>query len=154
LNPHSKNSEQVNLQARESLPIIVVDDDPDDQYILGIVFERIGITQGVKYFSSGQDVIDYLRATAQCPFLILCDVNMPNMSGFELRKTLVEDEALKKKSIPFVFYSTAATRREVEKAFELTVQGFFEKGLVMEECERKMRIVIDYWKESKRPDAC
>ncbi len=53
---------------------------------------------------------------------------MPIMNGLELRRHIQENEGLRKKSIPFVFLSTAARPKEVEEAYNLTVQGFFVKA--------------------------
>jgi CheY-like chemotaxis protein len=134
-----------------SRPIIVVDDDQDDQEILIEVFKRLGVEKSTKFFSDGPSVMQYLKESAVHPFLILCDINMPVVSGFELREAIISDPVLRKKSVPFVFYSTSATKDQVERAFELTVQGFFSKGARVEEIERRMRIILDYWAESKSP---
>lgn len=148
----NQHSEVSTHRIAGSNAILVVDDDPDDHHILQVIFQRIGVLERAKFFSDAREVIQYLRESHESPFLILCDINMPNMTGFDLRQTLLSDSLLKKKSIPFVFYSTAATNSQVEDAFELTVQGFFEKGFSLEECEKKIRITLEYWNESKRPE--
>lgn len=132
-------------------PIIVVDDDLDDQLILSEVLKKFVSSDSIKFFTDARAVIQYLHETQQFPFIILCDINMPLINGFDLRATLLKDKSLSRKSIPFVFYSTSATNDQVEKAFDLTVQGFFLKGHSMEEVERRMRIILEYWTESRRP---
>jgi CheY-like chemotaxis protein len=131
--------------------ILVVEDDPDDQEVLSEVLNKIDHSYIVNFFDSGYSLIQYLKQTNERPLLILCDINMPLLTGLDLREALVKDPYLKKRSIPFVFYSTAATPEQVELAFELTVQGFFLKGQTIAEIERCLKLILDYWSVSKHP---
>jgi CheY-like chemotaxis protein len=108
-------------------PIIVVDDDPDDHVILHTVFENLGITSPVKFFSDGTSVLEYLRSSLDEPFIIFCDINMPRISGLDLREIINEDHMLRRKSIPFVFISNGANVKQIRRAYELTVQGIPER---------------------------
>jgi hypothetical protein len=66
---------------------------------------------------------------------------------------ILEDEQLKNKAIPFVFFSTSTSDLQVNRAFDLSVQGFFAKGNTMQETGRKLKLIFDYWQESKHPNA-
>lgn len=132
-------------------PIIIVDDDDDDHYILKRVCEKLGITSPVKFFSDGKKVLEYLRTTDDKPFLILCDVNMPVMNGIELRMRMDEDPELKKRGIPFIFFSTSAMASIVKDAFQMSVQGFFIKGQSLEELENTLKTIFTYWSKSEHP---
>jgi DNA-binding NarL/FixJ family response regulator len=133
-------------------PIIVVDDDPDDHIIFKTVFENLGITSAIKYFDNGTSVLDYLRNTLEEPFIIFCDINMPRISGLDLRENIYEEHALRRKNIPFVFLSNAATPKQVNRAYELTVQGYFTKSSSFQETEKKIRLVLQYWAECEHPN--
>ena len=132
-------------------PIIVVDDDPDDHAILKTVFETLGVVSPVKFFSNGTTVLEYLRSTQEDPFIIFCDINMPKISGLDLREIINEEHALRSKNIPFVFISNAANAKQVWRAYELTVQGFFTKAQSFEETERKIKLILQYWIECEHP---
>ncbi|RAW01408.1 response regulator [Pseudochryseolinea flava] len=132
-------------------PIIIVDDDQDDQFLLAKVCEKIGVTHEILFFDDGRDALKYLRSTTERPFLIMSDVNMPLMNGFELRREIHNDVTLREKSIPFVFFSTAASPAQVREAYHLTVQGFFLKETSMEKIEQSLRMIFDYWTKCKRP---
>lgn len=133
-------------------PIIVVDDDPDDHLLLKTVFENLGITSPVKYFDSAPSVLDYLRNTMDDPFLIFCDINMPRISGLDLRENIYYDHVLRKKNIPFVFLSSATNVNQVSRAYELTVQGYFVKAQKFEEAERRIKLILQYWSECEYPN--
>ncbi len=64
---------------------------------------------------------------------------------------VLEDEFLRKKSIPFVFYSTSARKESVVKAYDMMVQGFFEKPQSLIEIKTTIKLIMDYWKLCKHP---
>ena len=78
---------------------------------------------------------------------------MPISSGLDVREIISGDPILKKKCIPFVFFTTGASQKMIEQAFDLYAQGFFLKGHSMAETEGKLRLILEYWIESKRPSS-
>lgn len=133
-------------------PIIFVDDDADDQFIYEEIFRKIGRLNKLKFFRRGEALLAYLRETTDKPFIIFCDINMPEMDGLQLRKTINDEENLRKKSIPFVFFSTAATNSQVRLAYDLTVQGFFIKEHNFAETEETFRLILRYWEKCQHPN--
>ena len=108
-------------------PIIYVEDDLDDRLIFKETLYQLGVKNEVLYFDHGRHFLEYLYETHDQPVLIVCDINMPVMNGLELRKMILDDPRLKKKSIAFVFYTTSVNSKEIETAYDLTVQGYFKK---------------------------
>lgn len=134
-------------------PIVIVEDDADDQYFIRTICEKLGVTADLLFFEDGQKALTYLQTTERKTFLILCDINMPIMNGLELRRRIQEDEKLRRKSIPFVFLSTAARQKEVEQAYDLTVQGFFVKASQLSEMERALELILTYWQHCRHPNS-
>ena len=132
-------------------PIIVVDDDPDDHVIFKTIFEMLEVTSAIKYFDSAGTMLDYLKTTTEEPFIIFCDINMPLISGLDLRENIYYDHDLRRKNIPFVFLSNAAQSKQVKRAYELTVQGYFTKASSFEETRRKIKLILQYWLECEHP---
>lgn len=134
-------------------PIIIVDDDPDDQHLAKEVINSIGIDNPVLPFFSALDALKYLMNDMEDPpFIILSDINLPRMNGIELKKAIEANSELCKRAIPFVYYSTSGEKSIVDKAFELQVQGFFVKANSLEEMRRSFRIIFDYWRVSRHPN--
>jgi CheY-like chemotaxis protein len=133
-------------------PIVIVDDDDDDHYILKRVCERLGVPSPLIFFSDGKKVLEYLRSTSDRPFLILCDVNMPVMNGLDLKRNIDSEEAIKKKGIPFIFFSTSAMSSIVKEAFSMSVQGFFIKAQSLDELEETLKIIFAYWERCEHPN--
>ncbi len=134
-------------------PILIVEDDPDDQYFIRTIFEKLGVVSELIFFDDGLNALNYLQTTEKKTFLILCDINMPIMDGLELRRRIQKDEKLKKRSIPFVFLSTAARPKEVEEAYHLTVQGFFVKASQLSDMEKNLELILNYWLKCKHPNS-
>jgi CheY-like chemotaxis protein len=130
-------------------PIIIVEDDKDDQEIYAEALKAIGILNEIRFFNNGKKVLDYLTTTEEQPFIILSDINMPGMTGLELKKYIQEDPFLVTKGIPFVFISTNASRVSVRHAYALTVQGYFEKPNSIEEIKEMLRVLFQYWERCK-----
>lgn len=133
-------------------PVILIDDDSDECEILADVFRRKAIANQLICFATGQEALEYLRTTTDKPFLILCDINMPVMSGIDLKKHIQADEYLRRKSIPFVFYTTSATMYAVNEAYEMSVQGFFEKEYSGVNIDRLISCVYEYWQWCRHPN--
>lgn len=133
--------------------IIVVDDDPDDQFLIQRMLERMGIISPVLFFDNGKEALDYLTHTVDDTFLIMSDINMPVMNGLELRESINKNESLRRKSIPFIFFSTAARPSDVNAAYDMTVQGFFVKDAAFESMQESLEIIIRYWTRCKHPNS-
>jgi len=132
-------------------PIIVIEDDIDDQEILVEIFNDLGYVNKIIYFSDGNDALDFLNKSDVLPFLILSDINMPRINGFELRNKIFTNEQLQTKCIPYLFFSTSATKKAVIDAYALSVQGFFIKPTSVKELENTIRKIVEYWQECIAP---
>lgn len=134
-------------------PIVLAEDDSDDQELLADALRAANITNELRIFPNGKELYDYLCVTAEKPLIILCDINMPVMDGFQLREAIQSDHYLRRKSIPFLFLSTDASPRAVERAYELTVQGFFKKPNSFDGFREMLKLIVDYWCTCKHVNA-
>ena len=133
-------------------PILLIDDDADECEVITETLRHLKIENALLCFNDGQEALDYLRSTIEQPFLILSDVNMPGMNGLELRRQIFNDEALRRKSIPFIFLTTSATPMAVNEAYEMSVQGFFEKPHSMAEIKSLIKEIYGYWQHCRHPN--
>jgi CheY-like chemotaxis protein len=132
-------------------PILIIEDDKDDREILAEVFKKLAYPNAVEYFADGQQGLNYLLDHDEVPFLIFSDINMPKLNGLELREIIQNNEALRLKCIPFLFFTTATTKKAVWDAYILSVQGFFIKPTSYSDLEKLVKKIVDYWLDCKSP---
>lgn len=132
-------------------PIVVIEDDMDDQAILVEIFGELGYENEIIYFVDGDEALHYLNRTDVQPFLILSDINMPKLNGFELRSRIFTNEQLKTKCIPYLFFTTGGTKKAVLDAYAMSIQGFFIKPNTMDKLKGTIKKIIEYWQECIAP---
>ena len=133
-------------------PIVVIEDDADDQEILVEIFRNLDYKNSIIYFSDGEEALQYLIDTKIKPFLILSDINMPKLSGFELRQRIHTNEDLNLKCIPYLFFTTTSTQQAIIDAYSQSVQGFFVKTNSIGKLESTLKRIIEYWQECEAPN--
>lgn len=132
-------------------PIIIIEDDVDDQDLMNEIFRELQVPNLVRFFNSCLQAFDYLLTTIEKPFLIISDINLPVMTGLELCKKIMSNDLLRVRRIPFIFLTTSSDSQTIAKAFEMPVQGFFVKPSSIPELKDMMRMIIDYWTVCRQP---
>ena len=133
-------------------PIIVIEDDHDDQEILTEIFYDLNYQNKILFFNDGEEALKHIEKARELPFLILSDINMPKVNGFALREKLKTDAKLSNKCIPYLFFSTAVNQKHVIDAYSQSVQGFFVKEASMSELKKTISIIIEYWRRCAAPN--
>jgi CheY-like chemotaxis protein len=133
-------------------PVIIIEDDEDDQDFLTEVFQKLNYPNKIIFFNDSQKALDFLNRADTIPFLILSDINMPKLSGFELRNKLRVDAQLQLKCIPYLFLTTALNEQTVIDAYSASVQGFFVKQNSIEELEKTISVIMEYWLRCAAPN--
>ncbi len=132
-------------------PIIVIEDDIDDKELLEEIFVKLGYINKIIFFADGNEALEFLNKTEEPPFLILSDINMPKINGFELRNKVFTNEQLHIKCIPYLFFTTGATKQSVIDAYAMTVQGFFVKPNSVQDLEQTIKKIVEYWQQCLAP---
>lgn len=135
-------------------PIILIEDDIDDQQLTKEIISEIMADNEVICFSYCDDAYAYLMDDTSRiqPFIILSDVNLPKMTGVALKEKLDQNAMLRQKSIPFVFYSTSAQKKDINLAYEHRVQGYFLKDATIEAMKETLQLIFAYWSKCKHPN--
>ena len=135
----------------EQNAILIVDDDQDDLDLIRDVIAALQITRPVRYFSNGKELEEHLLSEKFSPFLIICDVNLPEQDGFAVKKKIADNPQLKYKSVPFIYWSTSASEKQIQYAYDLPAQGFFFKPNNFADLCDTMKTMLAYWQKSQHP---
>jgi len=119
-------------------PVVLVDDDEVDIEILSRSFARSELNKGFELltFDDGLSFLAHMKRVetleASIPSMVLLDINMPRMDGFEVLERLRSHESFA--SVPAVmFVSNSDNPKDIERCRELGA-GFQEKFERMQDC--------------------
>src|SRR3984893_13988301 len=126
------NPEKANRGAGEPASILVVDDTPANLQVLAGMLKDRGYK--VRPVPSGK--LALLAAKAHPPDLILLDINMPEMNGYEVCECLKADDQLK--GIPVIFISALTEQLDKVKAFAIGAVDYVTKPFQMEELHARV----------------
>jgi CheY-like chemotaxis protein len=101
--------------------IVVADDDPDILSIVSMSLEAQGYN--VHKATNGQEAVDLVKAHA--PDLIILDMMMPIMSGYEAVQALKADDTTR--AIPIIGLSAKAMATDMERATDVGIDGYITK---------------------------
>ena len=130
-------------------PVVIVDADERSRELYADVIKAIDVHNEIRFFEIAQELLDYLYTTDERPFIILSEVNLPGMSGLEMKEVIFTNDFLRDKGIPFVFISANTSAEAVSKAHKLNVQGYFEKPRDPAYVEQLMVRIFEYWEFCK-----
>lgn len=134
-------------------PIVLIEDDHDDKMVFEEILKDLGVENKLKWFEDTDTAMEFLKESNESVFAIFSDINLPGINGLEFKKKIDSNPELRKKSIPYIFYSTSASQRDVNEAYlEMTVQGFFKKQSDYKEIKKQISIIIEYWKMCIHPN--
>jgi DNA-binding response OmpR family regulator len=121
--------------------ILVAEDERDIRELIVITLQIAGFR--VVDVPNGEEAVK--KATEITPDLILMDVRMPKMTGFEACKALKREE--KTRDIPIIFLSAKGREGEISMGLELGAEEYFLKPFAPDDLIRRVnRILTKYGK--------
>ena len=128
--------------------ILLVEDNQGDIVLIKKAFAEANIYNDLYICRDGQYGLDFLQhrgpyQTDTRPDLILLDINMPRLDGFELLRILKNDPPLS--SIPVVILTTSESEEDILKGYQLQVSSDIRKPVDFVEFQYAIQKIQDYW---------
>ncbi|HWV99939.1 MAG TPA: response regulator [Candidatus Acidoferrum sp.] len=132
-------------------PILLVENNQDDILLILRAFQRAGVTRRIQVVTSGMDAVDYLqgkppygdREKYPLPAMVLLDIKMPGMDGFEVLAWMRQQWEFFQLSV--VMLTNSDHIRDVNEAYHLGANSFLVKPLDFEnagELARSLDVVL------------
>lgn len=132
-------------------PILLVEDDEVDVLTVRRALRDLHVENELLLAGNGEEAIARLRSGAARPALILLDLNMPRMDGFEFLRAARESDLIA--GIPVVVLTTSRQDRDIFEGFKLNVAGYMVKPVDYRKFVEMMQAIDLYWTLSELPRA-
>ncbi len=132
----------------EPAQILLVDDDEDDIMLITRAFSKVWDSYQIHTAHDGDEALAFLQrqgeyANAPKPDLILLDLNMPRINGYEVLSFVKGNENLKR--IPVVVLTTASDEKSIDEAYARHANSFISKPSLYSELDKIVELVARYW---------
>lgn len=125
-------------------PILLVEDQPDDQFLTLRTLRKLKITN-VMVANEGEEALRFLQGDQKqreeppvlLPSLILLDLRMPKVDGFEFLEALRSDERIKE--IPVIVLTSSPQEKDQTRCMQLGVKAYLNKPLDVSAFDRAMQ---------------
>ena len=116
--------------------ILLVEDDLATNFLHKMLLNELKLVDSINIAENGQEALDYINSCASedLPELILLDINMPYMDGFEFLENYKGLPAERKTGVIVMMLTTSNNPKDLNKAndFKPTIKGLIEKPLTEE----------------------
>src|SRR5687767_6468716 len=131
--------------------IMIVDDDPNDLFLIERAFRKIGVTDPIQTVNGGLEAIAYMkgegkyadRKTYAYPTFITTDLKMPDADGFAVLEHLKKNPEWA--VIPTVVLTSSRDLDDIKKAYMLGASSYHVKPGSPDELRKLLTILNDYW---------
>jgi CheY-like chemotaxis protein len=132
--------------------VLVVDDDDDCIQLLRLALKRADIKEDcLAIVRDGAEAVAYLQGEGKFadrqrypfPVLVLLDLKMPRMDGFQVLRWIRKESAFW--YMPVVVLTASSLGCDIWKAYAEGANSFMVKGLSVDELAGQVKSVIDHW---------
>lgn len=127
----------------ETVEILIAEDEELDRFLLEHSFKAQMLRNPLRFFENGQELLDFLDSRLgermHDRYIIITDINMPLMGGYELLANLKAHPALR--HIPAFVLSSSHDESDVQKASELGISGYISKENAGEDFTKVLQMI-------------
>jgi CheY-like chemotaxis protein len=136
-----------------SKKVLIAEDDPSDIFFLKRAFQIAGVPASLQFVRDGQEAIDYLegddrfadRHTYPLPDLLLLDLKMPRLNGFDVLDWLRRQPGLKRLLVTVL--TSSDQPQDINRAYDLGANSYLLKPHNAESLSELVKQVQRYWLE-------
>ncbi|MFX0122795.1 MAG: response regulator [Candidatus Hodarchaeota archaeon] len=123
--------------------VLLVEDSPDHAFLIKRAILAAFQDLEFQWAKDGEEAINLILQNGLRPDLILLDIKMPRMNGFEVLEILKKNNETN--YIPVVILSTSANKKDVSLAYSLGTNCYIVKPVEIVEFQTKLRSIPLYW---------
>lgn len=127
------------MESLDTLKIIIIEDDLAHAKLIIKNLRRAGVDNELIHLDNGQKGLDYFNSinTKNNQFLILLDLNLPIITGYEIIEHLRKDD--KTHNIPIIVLTTTDNEEEIERCYALGANLYLTKPIIFSDFAEAMK---------------
>ena len=128
------------------LRILLVEDNPADAQMLRTALGKTGLPVEITHLRDGVEAVEYLASEqkpAKCCDVVLLDLNLPRLNGFEVLEQIRSCEELK--SLPVVIMSGSSNADEIDHCYQAGANSYICKPIHLDEILATAAWFVAYW---------
>jgi two-component system response regulator len=122
--------------------MLIVEDNPDDERLATRTFQRSGRTERFEVAHDGEEALEKLKREEK-PALVLLDLKLPRLSGFEVLTSMRDEERLR--TVPVVVLTSSDEISDLAACYEMGCNAFVKKPVDYEHYVRDLQMTLDFW---------
>lgn len=138
--------------------LMIVDDDPNDLFLIERAFRKIGVTDPIQTVNGGREAIAYMmgegkyadRSVYVYPTFITTDLKMPEVDGFAVLDHLKKNPEWS--VIPTVVLTSSRDLDDIKKAYMLGASSYHVKPSSPDDLRAQLKVLHDYWMTCEVPE--
>jgi CheY-like chemotaxis protein len=139
----------------DTTTFLLVEDDPNDVFFVEREFERTSRHLRLLHVGDGESAVRYLEGDGECaerethplPNVILLDLNMPGLNGFDFLEWLHSESPGDLRLIPVVVLSSSSLQEDIKRAYALGANSYVTKPGDWGTFQERIRILGTFWSE-------
>lgn len=129
-------------------PIILVEDNSDDAFLMQSALESAGVTNPIKIIGDGEEAMEYfagreVRDETQRPRLVLLDVKMPFRSGLDVLAAIRQSPDIR--TLTVVMLTSSTEPSDISRALELGANAYVVKPAAFNDLNQLTAAIRDFW---------
>ena len=134
--------------------IVIAEDNLNDVFLLKNAFQEAAPQMRINVVGNGEELIGYLQSKSgggqsPIPALVLLDLKMPKVDGFEALQWIRNQPSLKRLLV--VVFSSSSETGQVNRAYDLGANSYLMKPFDYKELTELLRRLLTYWLDTNLP---
>ena len=129
-----------------SFSVLYIDDSVEDRVLMTEIMKEITPDIQLTVAETGEEGIQSLKRSR--PDLILLDLNMPGLNGFEVLQLIKEDTATQ--TLPVIVFTVSTASTHINEAFRFGANAVINKPLTLDEYREVFVDTFRFWKNVAR----
>ncbi|MET0261779.1 MAG: response regulator [Rariglobus sp.] len=134
-----------------SKTVLLVDDGQDERLLFDRAAKKACVSFEMRFATDGEDALAYLSGTGpyadrgrfQMPDLVVLDLNMPRMTGFEVLEWIRKHPHLRE--LPVIMFTASNHHTDIKRAYELTANSYLVKPMSLIALVDTITMIDAYW---------